>query len=108
MAAVVRPPGNPSAEETTTTVERWDTYERSFRAAGSHANPFQDVPLNPSWHEFAVHPSYFTLLRDWPFAGWTDFILKQVQMGSIGAPPVTTTPGNRAPPLTCCSHSDEP
>ncbi len=63
---------------------------------------------NPSWHEFAVHPSYFTLLRDWPFAGWTDFILKQVQMGSIGAPPVTTTPGNRAPPLTCCSHSDKP
>jgi len=21
---------------------------------------------NPSWHEFAVNPSYFTLLRDWP------------------------------------------
>jgi len=39
---------------------------------------------NPSWHEFAVNPSYFTLLRDWPFAGWTDFILRQVQMGSIG------------------------
>ena len=39
---------------------------------------------NPSWHEFAVNPSYFTLLRDWPFAGWTDFMLKQVQMGSIG------------------------
>jgi CubicO group peptidase (beta-lactamase class C family) len=39
---------------------------------------------NPSWHEFAVDPSYFTLLRGWPFAGWTDFVLKQVQMGSIG------------------------
>ncbi len=39
---------------------------------------------NPSWHEFAVNPSYFTLLRDWPFAGWTDFMLRQVQMGSIG------------------------
>ena len=39
---------------------------------------------NPSWHEFAVNPSYFTLLRDWPFADWTDFMLKQVQMGSIG------------------------
>jgi CubicO group peptidase (beta-lactamase class C family) len=26
----------------------------------------------------------FTLLKDWPFAAWTDFILKQVQVGSIG------------------------
>ena len=24
------------------------------------------------------------LLKDWPFAGWTDFMLKQVQVGSIG------------------------
>ena len=39
---------------------------------------------NPSWHEYAVHPSYFSLLKDWPFASWTDFILKQVQVGSIG------------------------
>ena len=39
---------------------------------------------NPCWHEFAVNPSYFTLLRDWPFAGWTDFILKQAQVGCIG------------------------
>jgi hypothetical protein len=39
---------------------------------------------NPSWHEFAVDPSYFSLLKDWPFAGWTDFMLKQVQVGSIG------------------------
>jgi hypothetical protein len=39
---------------------------------------------NPSWHEFAVNPSYFTLLKDWPFASWTDFVLKQVQVGSIG------------------------
>ncbi len=40
---------------------------------------------NPCWHESAVNPSYFTLLRDWPFAGWTDFILKQAQVGCIGA-----------------------
>jgi hypothetical protein len=40
---------------------------------------------NPCWQEFAVNPSYFTLLKDWPFAGWTDFILKQAQVGCIGA-----------------------
>ncbi len=40
---------------------------------------------NPSWHEIAVHPSYFTLLKDWPFAAWTDFLLKQAQVGCIGA-----------------------
>jgi len=39
---------------------------------------------NPSWHEFAVHPSYFPLLRDWSFAGWSDFLSRQVQMGSLG------------------------
>jgi hypothetical protein len=40
---------------------------------------------NPCWHNFAVHPSYFTLLTDWPFAAWTDFLLKQAQVGCIGA-----------------------
>jgi hypothetical protein len=40
---------------------------------------------NPCWHEIAVHPSYFTLLQDWPFAAWTDFILKQAQVGCMGA-----------------------
>jgi hypothetical protein len=39
---------------------------------------------NPCWHNFAVNPSYFTLLKDWPFAAWTDFILKQAQVGCIG------------------------
>jgi hypothetical protein len=39
---------------------------------------------NPSWHEFAVNPSFFGLLREWPFAGWTDFILRQTQLGSMG------------------------
>ncbi|MBM3334000.1 DUF5060 domain-containing protein, partial [Candidatus Sumerlaeota bacterium] len=40
---------------------------------------------NPCWHEIAVNPSHFTLLKEWPFAGWTDFILKQAQVGCIGA-----------------------
>ncbi|MBI4624293.1 MAG: DUF5060 domain-containing protein [Verrucomicrobia bacterium] len=40
---------------------------------------------NPCWHELAVNPSYFTLLKDWPFAAWTDFMLKQAQVGCIGA-----------------------
>ena len=39
---------------------------------------------NPCWHEFAVNPSFYTLLKDWPFAGWTDFMLKQTQLGSMG------------------------
>jgi hypothetical protein len=39
---------------------------------------------NPCWHEYAVNPSFFSLLKDWPFAKWTDFMLKQVQMGSVG------------------------
>ena len=39
---------------------------------------------NPVWQEFATDPSYFSLLKDWPFVPWTDFILKQVQVGSIG------------------------
>jgi hypothetical protein len=39
---------------------------------------------NPCWHEFAVNPSFYALLRDWPFAGWTDFMLKQTQLGSMG------------------------
>jgi hypothetical protein len=40
---------------------------------------------NPCWQNFAVNPSYFTLLKDWPFAAWTDFMLKQAQVGCIGA-----------------------
>lgn len=31
----------------------------------------------------AACPSYFTMLNDWPFP-WTDCILKQVQLGSVG------------------------
>jgi len=30
-------------------VERWDTYERSWRAAGSYTNPFQDVSLTATF-----------------------------------------------------------
>lgn len=51
MAAVVTGSVNPSADSATT-VERWDTYERSFNAAGSYANPFQDVYLT----DREVHP----------------------------------------------------
>ena len=40
MTTSARPPA-----ETAEIAERWDTYERSFRAAHSYTNPFQDVNL---------------------------------------------------------------
>ena len=53
MAAVVTPPAHPSTEPTVT-IERWDTYERSLDAAGSYANPFQDVSLTATFtHAFS-------------------------------------------------------
>ncbi len=48
MAAVVSPATSPS-DQTTATVERWDTYERSLNAVGSYANPFQDVQVTATF-----------------------------------------------------------
>ncbi|MFC1719265.1 DUF5060 domain-containing protein [Candidatus Poribacteria bacterium] len=39
---------------------------------------------NPLENQKATNPSFYTYLRDWPFP-WTDFMLRQMQVGSLGA-----------------------
>jgi len=39
---------------------------------------------NPMETYEASSPGFFALLKDWPFA-WTDFMLRQVQVGALGA-----------------------
>jgi hypothetical protein len=62
---------------------------------------------NPCWQEHAVNPSYFTLLKDWPFAGWTDFILKQIQVGSLGTATAISdsVPQPKTPTLNARSYA---
>jgi hypothetical protein len=36
--------------------------------------------------DLAVRPGFYTLLRDWPFP-WADYMLRQAQVGSLGALP---------------------
>jgi hypothetical protein len=39
---------------------------------------------NPQETEQAINPGFYTLLRDWPFP-WADCMLRQAQVGSLGA-----------------------
>ncbi|MCX7045467.1 MAG: DUF5060 domain-containing protein [Candidatus Sumerlaeota bacterium] len=41
---------------------------------------------NPMETDFATRPGFYTLLRDWPFP-WADYMLRQAQVGSMGALP---------------------
>jgi hypothetical protein len=41
---------------------------------------------NPMETDLAVRPGFYTLLRDWPFP-WADYMLRQAQVGSLGALP---------------------
>ncbi|MBN1673703.1 MAG: DUF5060 domain-containing protein [Kiritimatiellae bacterium] len=38
---------------------------------------------NPLENQTATEPSFYTLLRDWPFP-WADFMLRQAQVGALG------------------------
>ena len=42
---------------------------------------------NPMESQGAANPSFYQLLREWPFDAWTDLILKQAQVGSLGSAP---------------------
>jgi hypothetical protein len=39
---------------------------------------------NPEETEYAINPSFYTLLREWPFP-WTSCMLRQMQVGTLGA-----------------------
>src|SRR5262249_47345368 len=45
-----------------------------------------------------IHPGFYTLLKDWPFP-WADCMLRQMQVGSLGAPAELSdaVPENKTP-----------
>jgi hypothetical protein len=42
---------------------------------------------NPMETENAVRPGFYTLLQDWPFVHWTDYMLRQAQVAALSTAP---------------------
>lgn len=45
---------------------------------------------DPMETECAVQPGFYTLLQDWPFHPWTDYMLRQAQMAALSTAPELT------------------